>query len=104
MIDDTFGQYGTAYRIGGDEFSVIVTKLTNDVAEDIRTNISKRLEEESAQGPYADNTFNMGIAAGYTQFDKALDTTLNDTLKRADAIMYENKSTMKHRGHNRADD
>jgi len=104
IIRDNYGKFGTPYRIGGDEFCVIVSGLTEEAADGLRVTIGQQAEQMSTAGAFAKHSFSMGIASGYAKFDSALDQNISETQKRADAIMYENKSHMKHRGHNRAED
>jgi len=95
-IRDAYTPYGTVYRIGGDEFCAIVRDLEVEEAEKIRMSI--RDKKIQLGGDLAQLTFDMGIAVGYERFDSNRDTTLMDVTQRADATMYENKKTMKHRG------
>jgi GGDEF domain-containing protein len=37
----------------------------------------------------------VSVAAGYAVYDKKIDENLEDTLKRADVLMYENKQEIK---------
>lgn len=104
IIQEYFGKYGRAYRIGGDEFCVIVQHLSEEEAKGLYGQISAQIEKMSEAGVFAKHSFMMGIASGYAKFDSDLDADIYATQKRADADMYENKSHMKHRGHNRAED
>jgi len=96
FIKGAYGKYGTVYRIGGDEFCAIVQDLDEGMAEQLRDTLKSR--DINLQGPYADYSTEMGVAAGYAKFDASQDKDLSDTIKRADSIMYEHKKEMKHRG------
>ena len=81
------------FRIGGDEFLVI---LENRDLED-RENLFKKFEadckksyaeEENAKVP-------ISIAMGFAEFDPKTDTKFDDVFNRADNEMYKNKRNMK---------
>lgn len=81
---------GQVFRIGGDEFSVIIRDV---LTEEIRENVSalERLMEEYSRGC----CYETSIAAGFAFYDADMDTGLEGTLARADADMYEKKRAMK---------
>ena len=70
------------YRIGGDEFVV--------VSEDEDFKNIKSLEEQ-----FKNKSKDIGAAIGLATFDKTKDNNVEDTFKRADRRMYENKKQMK---------
>lgn len=80
------------YRIGGDEFAVIikdgdletVTQLAHKIIEEC-----KREKPDIAGEPSPD------ISIGYAAFDQKKDRNLYETLKRADDFMYEEKRKKK---------
>ncbi len=74
------------YRMGGDEFSVVLKNKTAEQIEEIQNLIKKQQAEISKN-----QMFSIRISMGYAQFNPDLDKTLFDTLKRADAVMYECK-------------
>jgi diguanylate cyclase (GGDEF)-like protein len=78
------------YRIGGDEFSVIVKNKDEHQIEEMRKAIKKRTEEEDGK-----EIFTIRISTGYALYDPEVDSSLFDTLKRADAMMYKNKKEKK---------
>ncbi|MGN0374464.1 MAG: sensor domain-containing diguanylate cyclase, partial [Butyrivibrio sp.] len=82
-----FGEDKT-YRIGGDEFAVIL--------EDADNNICDRLEAEF-QESLKSNPEGMQVSAaiGYAIYDKTTDSTFENVFKRADSNMYNNKLAMK---------
>ncbi len=81
------------YRIGGDEFSVI---LRNEDFEN-REALAKRFEDavakinDSAKNEWEQVHVSMGIA----EYDPENDSAVIDTMRRADKIMYENKRLRK---------
>ncbi len=90
VIHDIFSPYGLVYRIGGDEFCVIAKKLSLQKFLVLRTSLEKQL---CSKDP--DTGITMAIAAGYAAFDVEKDKNLQDTMKRADAEMYNRKQELK---------
>ena len=87
-IEDIFERFGKCYRIGGDEFcSVIKCRDKKDI-------IAKVKEFRKIQ-PDVENPEHVSIACGYAFFNSEKDKTIEDTRKRADRYLYENKKTMK---------
>ena len=92
IISDTFKR-SPVFRIGGDEFSVILQD--RDLEE--RAALFEKLETECA------NTFveadgekhSISIAKGFSLFDPSTDTQFSDVFDRADDAMYKNKKLMK---------
>lgn len=91
MIQDVYGQYGTVYRIGGDEFCAIVRGIDEIQVERLCHEMCQKLQELSG------NRFKetMSVAVGYAGFDMEKDRNLSDTMARADAAMYQHKRIMK---------
>jgi diguanylate cyclase (GGDEF)-like protein len=82
------------FRIGGDEFVVILKK------KDFK-NIDKRMEDfnDRLVKIAADNLLmpweKVSAAIGYAKFDDDEDVTAEDVFKKADKAMYERKAAMK---------
>jgi diguanylate cyclase (GGDEF)-like protein len=93
IICDAFYQYGTVYRIGGDEFCVIVHDLNSENFLSVR----KHIEDYMATLKMPSSDLHMEISAGYAVFDSELDGNLKDTMKRADELMYQRKMELKSR-------
>ena len=88
-IKEVFG-IGNSYRIGGDEFSVI---LINDAhrTEALCKLFSEKLEKDTSETPWQ----HVSAAIGYSMYNKETDTSFEDVANRADDMMYENKKIMK---------
>ena len=92
LICHTF-QHSPVFRIGGDEFAVVLMgedfknreKLVNQfgIAKDEATASAKNAWEK------------IRVSFGIAQYDPQLDSSVNDTARRADKIMYENKRSGK---------
>lgn len=91
LIKQIFGSYGKVYRIGGDEFCVI---MDNTSDETICSLLQQLMQEEKIYNEHS-KTVHMQIASGYAKFDKEKDTNLDQTRCRADILMYENKKILK---------
>ena len=81
------------FRIGGDEFSVILT----DEAYKNRDALSRKFEaQRQALIDSAESEWDkIRVAFGIAVYDPAFDNSVNDTARRADKIMYENKRISK---------
>jgi diguanylate cyclase (GGDEF)-like protein len=91
ILKKIFSKYGKIYRIGGDEFCIIIPDSS-------KCNIVKLLadliEEERAYNA-ASAVILMQIACGYAVFDEKTDTNMEDIRNRADERMYKNKKELK---------
>lgn len=78
-----------SYRIGGDEFAVIVNDI-NTIEEKINT-FNDLMNSDIRTNKWE----HISAASGYAIYDKSIDNSVADVLKRADEIMYTNKKIMK---------
>lgn len=80
-----YGKYGLCYRIGGDEFSVILRENLQRVEElnDRFTAAIKALRAEDSRIP--------DVSVGYAYYD-ADSTHIQKTIEEADAMLYNNKN------------
>ena len=82
------------YRIGGDEFVVILegekVSLSKYFVEQFKAEMSRKLANDSLE-PWE----KVSAAVGIAYFDKNQDKTAEEVFKRADAEMYKNKLAMK---------
>ncbi|MDO4329809.1 MAG: GGDEF domain-containing protein [Lachnospiraceae bacterium] len=88
-ILDVFGETGRCYRIGGDEFVVILENDTEEVVKKALKHLQERIQEENEQKEIA-----LSIAAGYATWQKPSDTA-QELFQRADTAMYARKQQMK---------
>ncbi len=93
LIQKTF-VHSPAYRIGGDEFVVILKEKDYENAEALIQNfndeVSSPLNNDESQ-----LTKTVSAALGYAPFDPSQDTCVEDVFKRADNLMYSQKKNMK---------
>lgn len=92
LIKSVFGEIGKCYRIGGDEFCILIECQTLSVCEQKIDEVQRIIE---AYNNTHDKEFQYGIACGCVRFDILLDHDLEDTLRRADKKMYYQKFQMK---------
>jgi diguanylate cyclase (GGDEF)-like protein len=93
FLNKTFKDMGSLYRIGGDEFAVIMDDFD-------REEVEERLKRLRAGSPYVFKLKGKreainSVAYGCAAFDKAIDFSLYDTFNRADDEMYKLKKEMK---------
>ena len=82
---------GNCYRIGGDEFCVIAPFTSQDTISEKLSLLKKYVAEKRK----IDFVVPISVAAGYAVYDREIDTTLEDTMRRADDMMYQNKQEQK---------
>lgn len=90
MITEVFGSEHT-YRIGGDEFAVIMYNGTESDCESCERKFQEALEMQKGKV--------WAVASiGYALYNEKIDTTYESVFNRADEDMYENKVRMKNEG------
>lgn len=92
IIYESFGNLGECYRMGGDEFCVLMPNCT---LESCRKQVRYLLEQVDRFNSKSKDV-HMGIACGYEMYDKRIDYDISDTARRADKMMYHEKFAMKH--------
>ena len=82
------------FRIGGDEFVVVLTdgelNICDELIEEFRNEVNRIAANEKAE-PWEKLT----AACGYAVYDEKTDNGVESVFKRADEEMYENKMKMK---------
>lgn len=86
---ETF-KHSPVYRIGGDEFVVLLQGQDYDERSDLMDRLFMQLE---IQGPISAEK--VSFAAGLAEFNPQIDESAKDVLKRADTFMYINKKQIK---------
>ena len=97
VLKQIFGLDGNCYRLGGDEFCVMMSfRSENDIKSKL-LQFKNALKEKNRLGFVVP----VSAAVGYGIFDPVKDQTLDDTMRRADEMMYQEKQRMKAEvGHN----
>lgn len=91
ILKKVFSPHGKVYRIGGDEFCIIIL---NGRKCNIGILLASLIEEERIYND-ASKVIRLQIACGYAEFDADTDTTIEDIRNRADERMYQNKKQLK---------
>ncbi len=91
IIKMAFANYGQCYRIGGDEFCVV---LGHSRRNTVPQRIQKMLQLQ-AEFNEKDQEVEMAIAYGYASYDPYKDRSVEDIRSRADEMMYEKKREIK---------
>lgn len=88
-IKAAFSELGECYRIGGDEFAVILCKVTEADVKNGLLLLEKKLELKNK-----DRDIPIGIAYGYAMCDEEI-TSFQELFNKADTNMYAKKQEMK---------
>jgi diguanylate cyclase (GGDEF)-like protein len=91
ILKKVFSQYGKVYRIGGDEFCVIIPDRQKCDIESLLSTLTEEQRIYNSDSP----VIHLQIACGYAEFDAKTDTNIEDIRNRADERMYENKKALK---------
>ncbi len=88
LIRETYSKDGLSYRIGGDEFCVVLKKNFRFV-EELNETFLKKIEDARKEDDRI-----MKVAIGYAHFDANKDNIL-DVIEEADKMMYLDKKAFK---------
>ena len=73
------------YRVGGDEFSVVLKDCDIDMVKNFADRIARMADSINRGG------IKTSMSIGYAKFNEEKDRNFSMTMERADAMMYENK-------------
>jgi len=92
ILRETFRESDIIARTGGDEFVVLAIESGNRSIETLRARLEANLLafERSASRPYK-----LELSVGVATYDPVLEETLEQTLSRADSLMYRHKHARK---------
>ncbi len=93
IIQDSFKRFGKSYRIGGDEFCVLMlgAGLKNDYLTGLNI-FNQLIEHTNKESIY---TYKVQIAHGFTICDDFSMEKIEEAIASADSKMYENKKKLK---------
>lgn len=82
-------QHSPVFRIGGDEFVVLLKGKDYSNRESLLSRLRKQVEENVriGEGPV--------VASGLAEFQPIVDSSVEDVFNRADALMYDDKTRLK---------
>ena len=86
--------HSPVFRIGGDEFVVILKNHDYRCVDQLIDDFNDRLaqvQNDDTLKPWEQ----ISAAIGYYKFDKTVDKTVDDVFKKADKAMYDRKTAMK---------
>lgn len=90
IMNTSFGNNGTCYRVGGDEFACVIKSADEILYENLLTDFRARLKDFNDS-----NDYQITISLGSTLFDNSSDLKPSDMIKRADESMYKDKNEKK---------
>ena len=90
IICDVFS-HSPVFRIGGDEFAVILQDRDYERRDELTAQLAEALDGRRHQGIRP-------LAFGISEFDPESDMRLQDVFERADKLMYRNKDLCKRQG------
>ena len=85
ILVQVFG-HDNVYRIGGDEFSVILKNTTEEFCQILVERFYKEIAEKTQD-------IKISVAMGFGNYDSAIDESYESFFKRIDEEMYHNKKT-----------
>ena len=80
--------YSPVYRVGGDEFAVLLTGLDYEHRHEIMQQLKERVERHLLRGAVV-------VAAGMSEYVKDSDKSVRQVFERADRLMYAEKKRLK---------
>jgi diguanylate cyclase (GGDEF)-like protein len=91
ILTKLFAKHGRIYRIGGDEFCILIKDKKSCHIEKIMRELR---EEERVYNAHSE-VITLQIACGYSEYDSEKDMNIEDIRNRADELMYQNKKELK---------
>jgi diguanylate cyclase (GGDEF)-like protein len=91
ILRKIFSRYGKIYRIGGDEFCIIIPDKHKCHIDKLMKELIEEQQTYNSHSP----VINLQIACGYSEFNPDTDTNMEDIRSRADELMYKNKKEIK---------
>lgn len=88
-------KHSPIYRMGGDEFLVILENSDYDQKDELLKQFRKELEDIKAEWDDLAPVNRISIASGIAVFTPETDSSVEDVYRRADTLMYINKKEMK---------
>jgi diguanylate cyclase (GGDEF)-like protein len=91
ILTKLFAKHGRIYRIGGDEFCILIKDKKSCHIEKIMRELR---EEERVYNAHSE-VITLQIACGYSEYNSEKDMNIEDIRNRADELMYQNKKELK---------
>jgi diguanylate cyclase (GGDEF)-like protein len=91
LLQKNFSDFGKVYRIGGDEFCIVIPNAVKcNIGE-----LEEKLKKDEAEYNASSEIVKIQIAVGYALYDPKKDFNMEDIRNRADELMYKNKEELK---------
>ena len=87
-------EHSPVFRIGGDEFAALLMGSDYENRDELLRIFDEQCEEKRNQN--TDAWEQVSVARGMAEYDPKEDGSVNDVVRRADKIMYDNKWNSKH--------
>ncbi len=97
-MESIFGKYGCCYRIGGDEFCILIHKISGIKVK----YMLDKLNYDIAKTYFVDG-YTLSVASGYEVYETAAQKSVEDIFVKADKNMYYCKQEMKSKRKNKVD-
>ncbi len=88
LAQEYLNEFGTTYRVGGDEFTSIIYNISLDILEERLSIIQDKFKT------FDDNNMS-GVAVGYANYDKDNYSNIRDYLHHIDECMFKDKAIIK---------
>ena len=89
LLNHTFRKSDIIGRLGGDEFSILQVEISQEA--DIRNTLSRLQENIKKLNADPDQNYKLSLSIGTVEYDPASPLTLDDLMRKADKLMYEEK-------------
>lgn len=90
-LEQAFGHLGSLYRIGGDEFVLIMKQVDETQFKEACKKSAQEMQAYNKKKPAA----KMSVSIGWADYEENHDQSIADILRRADDRMYMNKEKRK---------
>ena len=89
MLTETFRKSDIIGRLGGDEFSVLQVETPKEA--NIRNTLSRLQDNINEINSDPNQRYELSLSVGTVEYDPASPLTLDDLMRQADKLMYEEK-------------
>ena len=93
IIRQTIREADLTARIGGDEFAIIATEITEMNPDAFSKRLQQNIDEYNASGSLP---YKLAMSWGTAIYDPAFPVSLDELMSTADELMYQRKGQNKH--------